>query len=128
MRLFSKKNKTQESPAHLSVSLPYPVIVKGTVYSQTTLKKMLKDGITSVSTTPLNSHQLNKGWPEDGSININVCDSRETTEDNWIGYIQSKDVERLGIPPYARLKATIRKPNKKQNLGYISDSFDLLVQ
>lgn len=63
--------------------------VYGEHYAQKGKQKAIvaSRGVKNFTLTPQCRYQAENGWPEMPFCNVNVCESLETTENNWIGYI-----------------------------------------
>lgn len=103
--LFLKKNP-KPSPTRkgnkktTATKLPDIEIPKGDqiieVEGTTWCKINLSDNEDRVlSLTPLNTYQVQQGWPEQNCVNVNSRGARRTTGKNWVGYIPANKAARL---------------------------------
>lgn len=88
--------------------------VYGEVYAQdskqTALKRLYKQygkKHLQFSLTPPSNYQIERKWPEQPFLNVNVRGSIQTTKENWLGYIhpfepEEKDEKRLERKKYIK--------------------------
>lgn len=75
---------------------PEKIKVFGIIFSRLPLFEI--DDL-EVSITRRNPYQIERKWPEHGSVNINKKWSHKTTEKNWYGYVhpKSKSIGKLRV-------------------------------
>lgn len=88
----SKKSMDQSLPDIEIPRGPVEVEVMGTSYCKVS---MVGGDDCVLSVTGHNAYQIEQGWPEHGSVNVNSDWSSSTDETNWIGYIPARRASRL---------------------------------
>lgn len=91
--LFGSKRPANQTLPDLEIPPgPVEVEVMGTSYCKVS---MVGGDDCTLSITGHNAYQIERGWPEPGSVNVNSDWSSSTDETNWIGYVPARRASRL---------------------------------
>lgn len=91
--LFKSKKPSNQTLPDLEIPRgAVEVEVMGTAYCKVS---MVGGDDCTLSVTGHSPYQIERGWPEPGSVNVNSDWSSSTDETNWIGYVPAKFAARL---------------------------------
>lgn len=80
--------KLKATPTRARALPKREVRVRGTVYCKPRLSPSSRARLT---VTKKNQYQIEHGWPEGNILNVNTLGSKETTANNFIGYVNAND-------------------------------------